>query len=139
MARSGVEWHWPNGRVSLRSRHRRSGEGLHRLVGRRKAPLPVQTVPQILFCAACGGFAFAGIENLIYLYVYVPEHTLAFLKFRWTVCVGLHVACSLVAGVGLARIWDNAIRNRQRPKLAWASLGSSSQSQAMASTICRFP
>ena len=83
-----------------------------------KRPYLFQTVPQILFCAACGGFAFAGIENLIYLYVYVPEHTLAFLKFRWTVCVGLHVACSLVAGVGLARIWDNAIRNRQRPKLA---------------------
>lgn len=83
-----------------------------------KRPYLFKSVFQILFCAGCGGLAFAAIENLIYIYVYVPEHSEIFVLFRWTVCVGLHVCCSLVAGIGLARIWDNAIRNRHRPKSA---------------------
>ena len=83
-----------------------------------KRPFWFQTVPQIIFCAACGGAAFAAIENLIYMYVYVPDHSAAFVIYRWTVCVGLHVGCSLVAGLGLAKIWDNAIRNLHRPKVA---------------------
>ena len=83
-----------------------------------KRPYLFQSIPQILFCAACGGAAFAAIENLVYMYVYVPDHSLAFVVFRWTVCIGLHVCCSLVAGLGLARVWDNAIRNRHRPKTA---------------------
>ena len=83
-----------------------------------KRPYLFRTIPQILFCSACGGFAFAAIENLIYIYIYVPEHSRLFVQFRWTVCVGLHVGCSLVAGLGLARVWDNAIRCRHRPKVA---------------------
>jgi len=83
-----------------------------------KRPYLFQSIPQILFCAGCGGLAFAAIENLVYMYVYVPDHSEAFVVFRWSVCVGLHVCCSLVAGLGLARVWDNAIRNRHRPKTA---------------------
>jgi len=83
-----------------------------------KRPFLFQSLWQIFLCAACGGLAFAAIENLLYLYVYVPKHTPEFVHFRWTVCVFLHVSCSLVAGVGLARIWDNAIRNLHPPRLA---------------------
>ncbi len=83
-----------------------------------KRPYLFRSLWQIFFCAACGGLAFAAIENLLYIYVYVPEHTPEFVHFRWTVCVFLHVSCSLVAGVGLARIWDNAIRNLHPPRLA---------------------
>lgn len=73
---------------------------------------------QVLLCAVCGGLAFAAIENLLYLYVYVPKHSMVFVQWRWKVCVGLHAGCSFVAGIGLARIWDNSIRLQQRPKLA---------------------
>ena len=83
-----------------------------------KRPHWFSSIPQILLCAAAGGLAFAAIENLVYFHIYVPRHTQAFEAFRWTACVGLHVSCSLVAGLGLARIWDNAIRNRTRPKIA---------------------
>lgn len=83
-----------------------------------KRPYLFKSIPQILFCAGCGGAAFAAIENCIYIYVYNPDHSVNFVLFRWTVCVGLHVSCSLVAGLGLARVWDNAIRNRHRPKTA---------------------
>ncbi len=83
-----------------------------------KRPFLFRSIGQILLCAACGGLAFAAIENLVYTNFYFPEHTPEFVAFRWTVCVGLHVTCSFVAGVGLARIWDNAIRNQHRPRLA---------------------
>jgi hypothetical protein len=86
-----------------------------------KRPYLFKSVWQILLCAAAGGAAFAFIENLMYLYVYVPEHSAKMAAWRWTVCVGLHMNCSFVAGVGLARIWDNTIRERHRPQL-WLGL-----------------
>jgi hypothetical protein len=86
-----------------------------------KRPYLFKSLWQILLCAAAGGAAFAFIENLMYLYVYVPEHSAKMAAWRWTVCVGLHMNCSFVAGVGLARIWDNAVRERHRPQL-WLGL-----------------
>lgn len=83
-----------------------------------KRPYLFRSQGQILLCAACGGLAFAAIENVLYTNVYFPKHTPEFVAFRWTVCVGLHVSCSLVAGLGLVRIWDNAIRNQHPPRLA---------------------
>jgi hypothetical protein len=82
-----------------------------------KRPYLFKSLWQILFCAAAGGAAFAFIENLMYLFVYLPEHSTKLAAWRWTVCVGLHMNCSFVAGVGMARIWDNAIRERHRPEL----------------------
>ncbi len=86
-----------------------------------KRPYLFKSVWQILICAAAGGAAFGFIENLMYLYVYIPDHSPSLAAWRWTVCMGLHMNCSFVAGVGLARIWDNAIRNLHRPQL-WLGL-----------------
>jgi hypothetical protein len=82
-----------------------------------KKPYLFKSLWQIFFCAAAGGAAFAFIENLLYLNVYIPHPSAALTTWRWTVCVAMHVNCSFIAGVGLARIWDNAIRNRHRPQL----------------------
>ena len=57
----------------------------------------------------------------MYLYVYLPEHSAKMAAWRWTVCVGLHMNCSFVAGVGVARIWYNAVREQHRPQL-WLGL-----------------
>ena len=81
-----------------------------------KRPYLFLTSGQILFCAAFGGLAFAAIENLIYMYVYVPDHSEAFVIFRWTVCVALHVCCSLIAGCGLARMWEEATTHLTPPR-----------------------
>jgi hypothetical protein len=82
-----------------------------------KRPYLFLSSGQILLCAACGGFAFAAIENLVYINIYFPKHTPEFVAFRWTACVALHVSCSLLAGVGLVRIWNDAIDNRHPPRL----------------------
>ncbi len=83
-----------------------------------KRPFYFKSLWQIFLCAACAGLAFSAIENVLYMKVYFPKHTPEFVNFRWTVCVFLHVSCSLVAAVGLARIWDNAMRNLHPPRLA---------------------
>jgi hypothetical protein len=85
-----------------------------------KRPYCFITGGQILICAACGALAFAAIENLIYVYVYVPHHTPEFVAFRWTVCVALHMTCSTLAGLGLVKVWRDAVTHLHRPKLELA-------------------
>ncbi len=82
-----------------------------------KRPYLFKSIWQILVAAAAGGLLFGVIENLIYLNVYIPDAAPKLARFRWTVCTGLHLNCSFVAGVGLARIWDHAMRNRTPPQI----------------------
>ncbi|MEN0112165.1 MAG: PrsW family glutamic-type intramembrane protease, partial [Planctomycetota bacterium] len=82
-----------------------------------KRPFWLKSIAQVLLCSAAGGLVFAAIENLIYLNVYHPQGGEAFAQWRWTVCTGLHVNCSVIAGFGLVRIWDKAVRTRTRPEL----------------------
>ena len=83
-----------------------------------KRPFYFKTASQILLCAAAGGLVFATIENLMYLGFYHPGGGAGFAAWRWVVCTALHVTCSTTAGVGLVRIWHDAIRNHRRPELA---------------------
>jgi len=83
-----------------------------------KRPFFFRSFGQILICAACGGLAFAAIENVIYTRVYFPDHTPEFVQFRWTVCVALHMGCSSIAGIGLVRIWMATMRDHSPPRLA---------------------
>jgi RsiW-degrading membrane proteinase PrsW (M82 family) len=71
---------------------------------------------QIAVCALAGGLAFAAIENVLYLNVYVPDPPAGLVTWRWTVCVALHMGCSLIAGLGVMRVWSNAVRNTRRPQ-----------------------
>jgi hypothetical protein len=82
-----------------------------------KRPYWFKSIGQILLCAIAGGVLFGVIENLLYLYVYLPDAGPSLARWRWTVCVGLHMNCSFIAGVGLARIWHNCIREQHRPIL----------------------
>jgi hypothetical protein len=82
-----------------------------------KRPYLFKSIWQILVAAAAGGLMFGVIENLMYLNVYVPGATLKLARFRWTVCTGLHISCSFVAGVGVARIWVHTMRTHTPPHL----------------------
>jgi hypothetical protein len=83
----------------------------------KKRPYLFKSIWQILVAAAAGGLFFGVIENLIYLNIYIRSPTTQLVRWRWLVCTGLHLNCSFVAGVGLARIWDHAMRNRVPPQL----------------------
>lgn len=86
-----------------------------------RRPYLFRSAGQILLCAAAGGFVFAALENVLYLTVYIPDPPEALIRWRWTVCVAMHTGCSLIAGLGLTRIWSHTVRTMTRPRL---SLGS---------------
>jgi len=73
---------------------------------------------QIGLCALAGGLAFACIENVLYLQVYIPDPSPTIVHWRWTVCVALHMGCSLIAGMGLMRMWGDVWSRRARTRLA---------------------
>lgn len=82
-----------------------------------KRPFLFRTKLQIVLCVLTSGFVFAAVENVLYLYVYVAEPSRSLVLWRWTVCVALHMGCSMIAGLGLMRIWEHTITTRSKPQL----------------------
>ena len=85
-----------------------------------RRPYLFRSAAGVLATAAAGGLAFAIIENFLYLTVYIPNPDVGLIVWRWTVCVGLHVGCSLIAGLGLARVRRVTHRTKTRPDLTLA-------------------
>ncbi len=83
-----------------------------------KRPFLFRSAVQILVAALAGGLVFATIENLLYLNLYIPDPTPGIARWRWSVCVAMHMGCSLVAALGLVRVWRDAWERRARPRLA---------------------
>lgn len=79
-------------------------------------PYLLRSRTQVLLAAGGAGLAFAAIENALYLLVYIPNPTAEIIIWRWTVCVALHVGCSLVAGVGAAHAWHRTVTELRRPR-----------------------
>ncbi|MCH2209782.1 MAG: PrsW family glutamic-type intramembrane protease [Fuerstiella sp.] len=73
---------------------------------------------QILLCALASGAAFAAVENIIYLKVYVPDPPPGLAEWRWTVCVLLHSGCSTISGIGVWKIWRRLQQQQRAPMLA---------------------
>ena len=74
--------------------------------------------PAQLWTIALGtAFAFAAIENLLYLSVFIPNAAISLILWRWSVCVGLHVICTGIAIRGVIAIWRRARVDRRKPNL----------------------
>jgi RsiW-degrading membrane proteinase PrsW (M82 family) len=82
-----------------------------------RRPFLFQSRAQIVICVIAGGLVFACIENVFYLKVYISDPSAAIIYWRWTVCVFLHMGCSLIAGLGLIRIWQDVWRRRARARI----------------------
>jgi hypothetical protein len=76
---------------------------------------------QILWCAVSSGLWFAVIENYLYLNVYIAKPSMDITLWRWTVCVLLHVGCTFVSGMGLARVWQRTMAEGSKPQMSLAS------------------
>ena len=81
-------------------------------------PYLFRRVEQLQVAAVGSALLFAVIENILYLTVYVPNHSLEYALWRWTVCVALHVGCTLIATRGLVTVWRRTITEYRPPKLA---------------------
>jgi hypothetical protein len=69
---------------------------------------------QIGICALVAGLAFAAIENLMYLHVYIPNPESGLVLWRWTICVALHTGCALIGALGVMRMWQDVWRDSKR-------------------------
>ena len=70
---------------------------------------------QFVFSALVSAFVFASVENILYLNVYINTAALKdpqmFARFRWTVCTGVHMLCSVIASLGMIRVWKKQLRD----------------------------
>lgn len=55
----------------------------------------------IALLAALAGLCFGLLESLVYVTLYVPDHSRAFFIYRFTVTVLLHAVASFIAGLGI--------------------------------------
>ena len=63
---------------------------------------------QIALCGLLSGLTFASVENLLYLKVYIAEPSPLLVQWRWSVCVALHMGCTLINSLGVMRVWQAA-------------------------------
>ena len=71
------------------------------------------------------GVGFGLIESLVYVTLYVPDHSQEFFIYRFTVTIGLHAAASFIAGLGVSsKLIDWANGEAEFPRAArFAFLG----------------
>lgn len=79
-----------------------------------RTPYLFSSRAQIILAAIGSGLMFAVIENFLYLFVYIPDPPHWLVVWRWTVCVALHVGCTLVAGMGAALVWQRQMTQLRR-------------------------
>ncbi len=72
-------------------------------------PYLFKSPAQIYLAALGSGLAFASIENLLYLGLYIPDPSADIIAWRIVVCTALHVGCTCIAAVGTHRSWAQAI------------------------------
>ena len=85
-----------------------------------KKPYLFHNFFQIIVACFAGGLLFAAIENLVYLNIYIENPTEKIIHWRWTICTLLHVSCSVIASIGLVRMWLDILQRKARPRLQMA-------------------
>ena len=78
-----------------------------------KRPYRVFASWQFVFSASVSALVFATIENLLYINIYSNPFKFAnpelYACYRWTVCTGMHLSCSIIASVGMIRVWKKQL------------------------------
>ncbi|MFC1529199.1 PrsW family glutamic-type intramembrane protease [Gemmatimonadota bacterium] len=73
---------------------------------------------QIITAAAVSALIFAAIENLLYLRIYIPEASGILAAWRWNFGSLLHVSASMIASLGLVKIWRESQSDFTRPQFS---------------------
>ncbi len=55
---------------------------------------------QVVWLGMLSAFTFSALENLLYLYVYYPNHTTELVAIRWLVCTPLHMLWTAILVYG---------------------------------------
>jgi RsiW-degrading membrane proteinase PrsW (M82 family) len=88
-----------------------------------KKPYRIFSTGQFVVAAVISAAVFASFENLLYIHFYthpqMVENFESYCYFRWTVCTALHVVCSVVASLGLVRVWKKQTIDGRAADLAF--------------------
>ncbi len=84
-------------------------------------PYLFRSKSQILLAAIAGGACFGLLENLLYLHVYIPDPSPTIIMIRWLACLPAHTIWSLIAGIGVARMWQRTHDDLRRPDMTMAA------------------
>lgn len=89
-----------------------------------KKPYRIFSVFQFVFAAIISAVFFASIENLLYIHIYSKTQSFTdfhgFCCYRWTYCIALHVICSVIASLGLVRVWKKQLTDGRAADLSMA-------------------
>lgn len=86
-----------------------------------RAPQRIRGRLQVVLTALAGGLVFSILENLVYIHIYFqladppPGEDAELL--RWALCTPMHVLCSTIVGLGLAREWARWRRTGRRVEI----------------------
>jgi hypothetical protein len=88
-----------------------------------KRPWRFSSAAELLVVCAFSGLVFATIENLLYIFIYIPKEqlTIGILLWRLSVCTLLHVLCASISGFGLGRVWRAASERRSMAEMSRAA------------------
>jgi RsiW-degrading membrane proteinase PrsW (M82 family) len=78
-------------------------------------PWLVPSATALVVVAVCSGLVFAAIENWLYLSVVIEDPTTEIIRWRWTFGPLVHGTGSLLAGIGVARMWRMLPNRGLRP------------------------
>jgi len=83
------------------------------LWGVEQKPYFFRSPKQLMIIGAISGLVFASVENVLYLTVYIDHPSRFIIVWRWTACVGLHTTTTMIATIGLVKIWERVMRTGQ--------------------------
>ena len=78
-------------------------------------PWLVPSAAALVAIAMCSGLVFAAIENAFYLGIIIPDPTPDIVRWRWIFGPLVHGTGSLIAGIGVARMWHALDVQNRRP------------------------
>lgn len=90
-----------------------------------KGPWSFGSAASIVSVGFMSGLVFAMCENLLYFFKYIPEEELTpgLVIWRLTACTSMHVLCTVVSCIGLARAWRRAFQAKSgfdaAPAIPW--------------------
>lgn len=78
-------------------------------------PWLVPSAGALVVVAVCSGLVFSAIENGFYLGVIITDPSPDIVRWRWTFGPLIHGTGSLLAGIGVARMWYSLDTHDRRP------------------------
>lgn len=87
------------------------------VIALERRPFLFRSHAQIFIAVIASAALFSLVENLMYLYFWIPDPSPALITWRWSVCTALHIGTTTVAGLGIVQMWRVSRHRMARPQM----------------------